>query len=470
MSGIVMLVVFFVLMLGLSAIYSRGVRGKEGFLVANRELGLWQTAFSIAATWTWAPALFVSAQMAYDKGFSGLFWFLVPNVLCLIVFSEFAVRLRDRMPYGYTLPQYMGLRHSGRVQSLYLVQMIGLSTCAFAVQLLAGGMIFSMITGLPFLPVTLAMSAIALSYSLWAGIKSSVVTDHLQAIIIFVVGLIFIPWAVFEAGGPGLIIEGLGGVSGDYGNLFGAGGLEVFLSFGLATTIGLMSGPFGDQSFWQRAHAAKRSVVRRSFVIGAFIFGAIPLLMSLLGFLGAGMQMPTDDSQMINLDVVRQVLPAWTVIPFAFMLMSGLISTLDSCLCAVSSMAGADFERWGTVGFARFGMVLVALAAVAIANVPGMEIIYLFLFYGTLRASTLLPTVITLLQDGHIPEAAVFYGIIGSIAVGLPIFAYGNFGDHTLWIVVGSLLTVLISGTVIMVAGKIVRGRIERGAYAVADS
>jgi len=456
MSGILMLIAFFGIMFGLSVLYSKGVQGKEGFLVANRELGMWQTAFSIAATWTWAPALFVSSQMAYDKGIVGLLWFVVPNVLCLIIFSEFAVRLRARMPDGYTLPEFMGRVHSGRVQGLYLFQMIGLSICAFAVQLLAGGLIFSNITGLSFLPIIISMSAIALSYSLWAGLKSSVVTDHLQALIIFLVGGIFIPWAVSAGGGLSVVADGLGGVSGNYGNPFDAYGLEVFLSFGLATTIGLLSGPFGDQSFWQRAQAAQVSVVRRAFIAGALIFGLIPLLLSLLGFLAAGMGLSTGDSQTINLQAVAEVLPAWTVLPFAFMLLCGLISTLDSCLCAVSSMAGADIEdrlRWNvsSVHVARAGMLLVALAAVLIASIPGMEIVYLFLFYGTLRASTLLPTVQTLLsrRDEDISEPAMFYGIIGSILIGLPIFAYGNFGDHTAFIVAGSLLTVLISGSVV---------------------
>ena len=35
---------------------------------------------SIAASWIWAPALFVSVQLAYEKGIAGIFWFTIPNV------------------------------------------------------------------------------------------------------------------------------------------------------------------------------------------------------------------------------------------------------------------------------------------------------------------------------------------------------------------------------------------------------
>lgn len=445
MSGVYLLAGFGVAMAALALIFTRGTVGKEGFLVANRELGLWPSALSIAATWTWAPALFIASQMAYQKGVIGLFWFVVPNVLCLIIFSEFAARLRDRMPQGYTLPEFMGKIHSARVKRVYLVQMIGLSTCSFAVQLLAGGMIFSTLTGLPFLPVTLALSFIALSYSLWSGLKSSVLTDYVQTIIIFAVAGTLIPWAIFNAGGWSVVQDGMGGISGQFTNIFSKQGLDVFLAFGLATTIGLLSGPFGDQSFWQRALATKKEAVRRAFILGAFIFGAIPLSLSLLGFLAAGAGLETDNAQLINIQTVLEFLPSWTAIPFTVMLLAGLISTLDSCLCAVSSMTGSDFDSKKPVAAARTGMLLLALGAVLIANIPGMQILYLFLFYGTLRAATMLPTILSLTME-KLSEPGVFYGLLASICVGLPVFAYGNFNQVVPFIVVGSLLTVLLSG------------------------
>ncbi|MCI5132230.1 MAG: hypothetical protein D3904_12085, partial [Candidatus Electrothrix sp. EH2] len=72
-----------------------------------------------------------------------------------------------------------------------------------------------------------------------------------------------------------------------------------------------------------------------------------------------------------------------------------------------------------------------------------------FPFYGTLRASTLLPTIMTLLRD-NIPEPAVFFGILCAILIGLPLFAWGNFNGLVLWKVVGALLTVGISGAVVL--------------------
>ena len=52
----------------------------------------------------------------------------------------------------------------------------------------------------------------------------------------------------------------------------------MFLGFGLPTAIGLISGPFGDQSFWQRVFSIKERYIGRAFLIGALVFGVVPAI------------------------------------------------------------------------------------------------------------------------------------------------------------------------------------------------
>jgi len=67
-----------------------------------------------------------------------------------------------------------------------------------------------------------------------------------------------------------------------------------------------------------------------------------------------------------------------------------------------------------------------------------------------MKISTLLPTVLTLLSE-KISEAAMFYGILSAILIGLPVFAYGKFTGELFWILSGSIFTVLHPGIVIAV-------------------
>ena len=94
MTGIISLIIYALIMVGATLIFIRRESGGENFHVGGRNMGTVISAMSVAATWIWAPALFTSAEKAYINGFAGLFWFLVPNVLCLILFIPFAKRIR----------------------------------------------------------------------------------------------------------------------------------------------------------------------------------------------------------------------------------------------------------------------------------------------------------------------------------------------------------------------------------------
>ena len=125
---LVVLIAYAAVMLGATLAMTKKEGNIERFCVGNRNTGWGVSALSIAATWIWAPALFTSTENAYTKGFAGLFWFLVPNVLCLIFFIPFAKRIREEMPEGITLSGYMHRKYqSEAVRNLYLFQLGALS-------------------------------------------------------------------------------------------------------------------------------------------------------------------------------------------------------------------------------------------------------------------------------------------------------------------------------------------------------
>lgn len=466
-QGWLMIISYGALMLGCTWMFTSALmKTKLYYLVAERKVPLVMAGFSIAAAWVWAPALFIAAQKAYQQGIVGLFWFTAPNVACLIIFAFFADKLRKKIPDGYTLSGYVLERFSKRTQNIYLVELLGLATCSYAVQLLAGGAVITTLTGIPFYQVTLALAFITLSYTFWRGLKASIVTDYVDMVFIAIVGLTFIPWLIYNIEGPATIMKGIGGLSGQFTNLFDQNGLTVFLTFGLPATIGLLSGPFGDQSFWQRAFSIKEGSVKGAFILGAFVFAIVPITMSMLGFGAAGLGLKVPDAQLVNLEMVTRFLPIWCLVPFVYMLLMGLCSTLDSNLSAVSSIGGHDMaDKFGykgnVINYSRIYMVGVAILALLIANLPGMQILYLFLFYATLRSSTLLPTVTMILRGKSVSEAGMFYGILTSLAIGLPIFAYGNFNKVTVFIVAGSLTTVLASGIIVWVTSRLKIGQLK---------
>ena len=460
-EGLGFLCIFGLSMIALTGWVSRGHRkDRSEFLVAGRSLGVWPAALSIAASWIWAPALFVASQKAYDQGLPGIFWFTFPNALSLVVFAPLAFRIRKLFPAGFTLPQLMLRRHGRAVHVLYLIQFFGLQICSFAVQILAGAVLIQSLTGLPSVVVALILVITALIYSTMGGIRASIVTDFVQMTLILSITAVTVPWVISAAGGLVAVTSGLGGASGEFRNLFDPG---VAYSFGIPVTIALLSGPIGDQQHWQRAYALKsdRDVIK-AFLLGSLLFVLVPISLSFLGFVAANRDISQGwiitSSQLVGPVTVSNLLPSFMSVVFSLMLLSGLCSTLDSVLCAVSSLASIDLLG-GTgnetseaardrrqVRIARISMLVLAALGLSIALIPGLTVVHLFLFYGTWRASTMIPTVLTLYWK-RLHSRAVFWAILASLLLGAPIYAWGSYFGNPDWSVAGSLSVVVIGLT-----------------------
>lgn len=451
MDGILILTIYAVLMIAATLLFAGSRKEAEEFHVGSRNMGTISSAMSIAATWIWAPALFVSAEQAYKNGFAGLFWFLVPNILCLMLFVPFAKKIRNDMPQGVTLSGYMGEKYSSKaVKWVYDLQLGSLAVLSTAVQLLAGGKIMSAVTGIAFWKLTIILATIALSYSLISGIRASIMTDSIQMMFLLLACAIFIPWAL-QGSGVHDLLSGFSGVTGFGGTLTSPKGIEVALSFGIPTAIGLIAGPFGDQCFWQRAFAIRRDKIGKAFILGSVLFGIVPLSMGLLGFIAAGSGFVPTDTGIVNLELVTHLFPAWAALPFLLMLISGLLSTVDSNLCAVASLT-TDFVATG-IRIPRLAMVVLLAAGICIANIPGLTVTHMFLIYGTLRATTLLPTVLTLVCK-KLTGKGVVAGVLTALLIGLPIFAYGTINNLSTYKTIGSLFTVVSAGIVAVTVSR----------------
>ena len=420
----------------MTQMFSRGYDdNKTSFLLARRELNTFQGSLSVAAAWLWAPGLFISAQQAYVNGLVGLFWFCLGNFLTLGAFAYFAKRIRDDKPDGFTFSSYLKDKFSGRVQALFVVEMMLLATCAFAINLLAGSKTVATLTGLDYTVSTLLMAGVAILYSFRTGLKATVVTEIIKICVVWIGALVLVPWVISSAGGLSVVAAGLGGVSGQGGAIFGTPfAWGIFTGFGMAAFLGHLGGPWGDNSFYQRAFAIKPKSIIPSFVTASFVFIVIPVMMGMLGFVaaGSGLEIPKSMVGVTNAITIGTFLPPVAALFFVFMVFAGLIAILDSQFASVANMTGHDifnkFKGGDEVKWARIGMVALATAGIIVANIPGMQLVYLFLFFAVLRAAVWLPSMISILKPDWITEKGMFWGIALAATVGEVLFVAGKLG------------------------------------------
>lgn len=456
-TGFLILLVYGLFAFAMTYWYSRGYNSdKTSFLVARRELGTFQGSLSIAAAWLWAPGLFISTQQAYVNGLVGLFWFCLGNFLTLMAFAYFAKLIRNREPNGFTFSGYLRNRMSPRVQWLFVTEMIILATCAFAINLIAGSSTVATLTGINYTLATFLMAGIAILYSFRTGLKATVITEVIKILVVWTGVIILVPWAISAAGGWDIVVAGLGGRTGEGAAIFGTPfAWGIFTGFGAAAFLGHMGGPWGDNSFYQRAFSIKEKSIIPSFVLASFVFIVVPIMMGLLGFVaaGAGLEIPAAMVGTTNAITIGTFLPAYASILFAFMVFAGLIAILDSQFASVANMTGHDiFNQFkqgsseaSVINYARTGMVLLAVAGLIVANIPGMSLVYLFLFFAILRAAVWLPSMIALLRPNWVTEAGMFWGILVAAIPGEALYIYGRLFDG------GS--TVTFAGTLLAIFG-----------------
>jgi len=465
-TGIIILIVYGLFALAMTYLYSRGYdNNKTSFLVARRELNTFQGSLSVAAAWLWAPGLFISTQQAYVNGLVGLFWFCLGNFLTLGAFAYFAKKIREESPKGFTFSGYLRERFGPRLQWLFVVEMMILATCAFAINLLAGSKTINILTGIDYTLATFLMTAVAILYSFRSGLKATVVTEIIKIIVVWVGVIILVPWAIIEAGGWSIVEQGLGGHTGMGASIFGTPfAWGIFTGFGAAAFLGHMGGTWGDNSFYQRAFSIKVKSIIPSFVIASFVFILIPIMMGLLGFVaaGAGLDIPKELWGVTNVITIGTFLPPIASIIFVFMVFAGLIAILDSQFASVANMTGHDlFNQFkqgvddkDIITYARLGMATLAISGILIANIPGMQLVWLFLFFAVLRAAVWLPSMISLLKPEWVTESGMFWGIIIAAVPGEALFVWGKMFDGgssavftgTLVAIFGApILTLLIS-------------------------
>lgn len=180
------------------------------------------------------------------------------------------------------------------------------------------------------------------------------------------------------------------------------------------------------------------------FIASAFIFGVIPLGMGIIGGMATSGGFVAKDTSIVGLEFIIAKTSIVIQILFVLCIVSGLSSTIDSNLCAISSLVTNMHKKLHTVFWGRVSMCLLTILGIAIANIPGISIFYLFLFYGVLRSTVAIPTALTMIKGPVFSESGIFYGIVSALCIGIPIYLIGALLNISFMTISGTILAVLL--------------------------
>lgn len=320
-------------------------------------------AKSIASTWIWAPALFVSSQIAYQYGLTGFLMFLIPNILTLLIFGFICDKFNINFSTAVETVKKVGKIQEAQHLTITSALLIG----STFVQILGIHALLSQWFGVPRILSALAILGVSLLIIFGKGLTACIKTDAFKYEVIFICGLLL---TFFTENNSTLNIAGH--VPFDT--------LTLFLSFGLPTAIGLLSAPYADTTFWQRANSIEKGKRFRTFCYAGLFFAVIPMLFAIIGFSAPAI----DNWQLQNYATTSL---SMTLLGVA--VLSALIATVDSNLCAVGALAKKGRENVTIIAFC-------ALLTALFCWLDNLSIVDLFLLYGTLRTVASVPTILAL--------------------------------------------------------------------------
>lgn len=344
---IIILVLYLVATFGIAIFFGR--RGAQSataseYFLAGRSLPWYLIGLSFYAS-NMSGASFVGLIGAsYSHGLA-IFHYEWTAALVLVLFALviLPVFLRGRL---FTVPEYLERRFDRRTRTVYSAfTLLTLLFIDMAGALYAGAVV--MVTGLPFLDLWTACILISIFtglYTVFGGLRTVVITDALQAVVV-VAGAAFVAgYGLAAVGGWSALTAKL---DGQHLQLFRqAGDSELpWPGIGGVVILGLYYWTF-NQYFVQRALAARSLDDGR---YGALFAGFLKLfnlfLMILPGLVAAALYPALAKPDQAFPTLVFELLPAGIRGIVLAAMLAAIMSSLDSALNAASSLVTMDLAR-----------------------------------------------------------------------------------------------------------------------------
>jgi len=307
------------------SLYRKMVKSEIDYFLASRTFPAWVLAFSYDASWFGGASAIISADKAYQGGWSAYFVMGGPTIVSGIVLLFLAKRIRMFGPLSQ--PEMTEARYSRTARIIQSIIIWWYMTTWAASQMIGAANFVSGFFGWTYTAALFSVVIVVWFYCMFGGFKSVVTTDLGQFAWI-IISLFIVLIADFKGSG------GFGNVSRvveqkgieNYYNIFGNAKFSLFyiISFTFAWVI--------SAEIWQK-FSASRSVKDAQKTSRGALYINIPLYFFavIIGMLGLAM-FPEKPEGHIMVAIIREYVPPFFAgISFAGLL-AALMSTMDTAL------------------------------------------------------------------------------------------------------------------------------------------
>ncbi|TXR54631.1 sodium:solute symporter family transporter [Reinekea thalattae] len=388
----------------------------EDFIIARNSQTGSATLLTLLATTLGTWVLFGPAELATWGGISGVIGYALGVLVPGLVMIPLGKRIRQLMPNGHTLTEFVYARYGRGVYLFVLAIMLFYLFIGLAAGLTGIAQIVALIAPVPLWLTASIVIVATLLYTLYGGLKVSIFTDRLQMLIIlpFIVLVLVLGW--YATGGAAPVVEGLQQKAAHLINPFESSGIKAGITFFLAVAL---TGLF-YQGTWQRVFAAKDSKALASgFLLSGLIGFPIIVALGLFGLAFVGLSLPGTGATAL-FSVLLDGAPYALLVGLVFFGLALIMSSADSSVSSFHSLFIIDIKRLlpnieqsRLIVLSRWLVIALSAIALFVAS-KGLSILYLFLLADLLCCAAAFPVFF-----GFYNRRYKSYQAIVSIVVGL---------------------------------------------------
>lgn len=444
-------------------IASRRIKGMSDYYVGGKKLGFWAVAFSARATGESGWLLIGLTGMGAMAGFSS-YWVVIGELLGVFVSWQFMAKRFKRRSDSYgsiTIPDYLHSHFKSTTNSLRILAasiLVVFIVIYVASQIDVTGVAFKSMLGIDYQLGALIGFFIVLTYIFIGGFVAAVWSDLFQGLLMFF-GLVLLPIVVWFSMDHGTgIRHGLNAIDPSLTQVFGRSSdpwMNLFTILGFSM-IGL--GFLGSPQVYVRFMSIKdeTEIDKGKWVAAVFTLltdaAAVTIgILARIYFTESGQDpeaiLGNNGEDVLSM-ITESFLPTLLVAVFIAIVLSAIMSTIDSLLILASSAITRDFYQkifrpdikdQDLTKISRTATIIMAFTALVIAIImnyvsPDRQIFWVIIFGWSGIAATFCPVVIlSLFWKGYSEKGAIASMISGFVSVILFNFVFKemeNVGEY----------------------------------------
>ena len=418
-------------------LYSRKHQGLSNYLTAGRNVGTTSLTTSLVASALGAWILFGPASAATWGGIGSVIGYSLGTAFPMIAFIFLGTKIRKVFPKGNTLTEFIHHKFGKNLFKLTLMLTIFYMFIFLCAELTAVSMLVNYISGTPLWLTATLVIVTTLIYTLYGGLRASILTDNIQFFIVLI--LLFIcTYYLFYLNSESISFQV---IQTNSQHLLSGKYIPNYTS-GLTFFIAVAATNLFHQGNWQRVFAAKNNkVLKKSLWVSFIIIIPIVFFMGISGIIAVSL-----DSK-VNPDLAFFSILLKDKTEFLSMLIiilavSLTVSTIDTLVNAISSLVVVDGKNFyddpKKKDFLRLSKVFIIILSVIslIIASKGFSILYLFLLADLLCCAAVF-TVFYGFYQKNFKERNAMISILTGLFLGLLLFPNPDFSRS---ILVGTLL------------------------------